>query len=61
MQEVLDACLKEVFNVSLISCGNLYNKGLKGDAAAWIVHKQKGHQSVSEGMMKALEARSSSK
>ena len=38
-----------------------YNKGLTGDAASWVVHKQKGHQSVSEGTMKALEAWSSSK
>ena len=34
-----------------------YNKGLTGEAAAWVV-KQKGHRSVSENAMKALEVRS---
>ena len=37
-----------------------YKKGLTGEAAAWVVHKQKSHWSVSEAAMKALEARSSS-
>ena len=35
-----------------------YNKGLTGEAAAWVVKKQKGHRSVSEKPMKALEVRS---
>jgi len=38
-----------------------YKKGLTGDAAMWVVCKQKGHQSVSESAIKALEAQSSSK
>ena len=38
-----------------------YKKGLKGEAAAWVVRKQKSHRSVSESAMKALEARSKGK
>ena len=38
-----------------------YKKGLKGEAAAWVVHKQKSHRSVSESAMKALEAQSKDK
>jgi hypothetical protein len=32
-----------------------YRKGLTGDAADWAVRKQKGHRSVSETAMQALE------
>ena len=38
-----------------------YKKGLKGEAAAWVVRKQKSHRSVSESAMKALEAQSKDK
>jgi len=38
-----------------------YQKGLKGEVAAWVVHKQKSHRSVSESVMKALEAWSKDK
>jgi len=31
-------------------------KGLKGEASAWVFHKHKSHRSVSESEMKALEA-----
>jgi cytochrome c5 len=33
-----------------------YQQGLTGDAAAWAVRQQKGHRTVSESAMKALEA-----
>jgi cytochrome c5 len=33
-----------------------YHGGLTGDAAAWAVRKQKGHRTVSEHAMIALEA-----
>jgi hypothetical protein len=38
-----------------------YKKGLTGEAAAWVVRKQKSHRSVSEAAMKALEARAKAK
>ena len=64
MREVLDACPKEVIQRFINWSWRFidsYNKGLTGDAAMWVVRKQKGHRSVSESAMKALEARSSSK
>jgi hypothetical protein len=33
-----------------------YHEGLVGDAAAWAVHQQNGHRSVSERAMLSLEA-----
>ena len=33
-----------------------YKKGLTGEAAAWVVRKQKSHRLVSKAAMKALEA-----
>ena len=38
-----------------------YKKGLTGEAAGWVVRKQKSHRSVSEAAMKALEARAKAK
>jgi hypothetical protein len=38
-----------------------YKKGLTGETAAWVVHKQKSHRSVSEAAMQALEARAKAK
>lgn len=35
-----------------------YRKGLSGEAAVWVVRKQKSHRRVSEEAMNALEARS---
>ena len=35
-----------------------YRKGLTGEAVAWVVKKQKGHQAVFEKAMKALEEQS---
>ena len=49
--EVLDACPPEVIWRFI----DAYRNGLTGWAAAWVVRKQKGHQSVSEKAMKALE------
>ena len=63
-REVLDACPKEVIQRFINRSWRFidsYNKGLTGNAAAWVVRKQKGHRSVSEGAMKALEVQSSSK
>ena len=37
-----------------------YRKGLTGEAAVWVVKKQKGHRAVSEKAMKALEKHSKS-
>ena len=56
-REVLDACPKEVIQCFINRLWwfiDSYNKGLTGDVTSWVVHKQKGHWSVSEGMMKAL-------
>ena len=39
----------------------LTKKGLKGEVAAWVVCKHKSHRSVSESVMKALEAQSKDK
>ena len=38
-----------------------YKKGLTGEAAAWVVRKQKSHRAVSEKAMKALEVWSKGK
>jgi hypothetical protein len=38
-----------------------YKKGLTGEAAAWVVHKQRSHRSVSEAAMKALKAQAKAK
>jgi hypothetical protein len=32
-----------------------YQNGLEGEAAAWVLHKQRSHRSVLESAMKALE------
>ena len=55
--EVLDLCLADVIRRFI----DTYKKGLKGEAAAWVVRKQKSQRSVSESAMKALEARSKRK
>ena len=56
--EVLDACPPEVIwrfiNWSWRFI-DAYRNGLTGWVAAWVVRKQKGHRSVSEKTMKALE------
>jgi hypothetical protein len=47
------------FRDLLIGLGDFidaYKKGLTGEAAAWVVHKQKSHRSISEVAIKALEA-----
>ena len=60
--EVLDACPPEVIRRFINSLRSwrfieAYRNGLTGWASAWVVRKQpeKGHQSVSEKAMKALE------
>ena len=55
--EVLDACPAEVIRRFI----DAYKKGLTGEAAAWVVRKQKSHRAVSEKAMKALEVRSKGK
>ena len=55
--EVLDLCLADVIWRFI----DAYKKGLKGEAAAWVVRKQKSHRLVSESAIKALEARSKGK
>jgi len=62
--EVLDACPADVIRRFINRSWRFidaYKKGLKGEAAAWVVRKQKSHRSVSESAMKALEARSNLK
>ena len=62
--EVLDLCLADVIRRFINRSWRFidtYKKGLKGEAAAWVVRKQKSHRSVSESAMKALEARSKGK
>ena len=59
--EVLNACPAEVIRKFINRSWRFidaYKKGLTGEAAAWVVHKQKSHRSVSETAMKALKARS---
>jgi hypothetical protein len=59
--EVLDACPTEVIQHFINRSWRFidsYRKGLTGEAAAWVVRKQKSHRSVSEAAMKALEAQS---
>jgi len=56
--EVLDACPTEVIQRFINRSWRFidaYRHGLTGWAAAWVVRKQKGHRSVSEKAMKALE------
>jgi hypothetical protein len=56
--EVLNACPPEVIQRFINQSWRFidaYRNGLTGWAAAWVVRKQKGHQSVSEKAMKALE------
>ena len=56
--EVLDACPQEVIQRFINWFWRFidaYRNGLTGWAAAWVVRKQKGHWSVSEQAMKALE------
>jgi hypothetical protein len=58
--EVLDSCPPEVIRRFINRSWRFidaYKKGLTGEAAAWVVQKQKSHRSVSEVAMKALEAR----
>ena len=62
--EVLDLCLADVIRRFINRSWRFidtYKKGLKGEAAAWVVRKQKSHRSVSESAMKALESRSKGK
>ena len=57
--QFLDACPPDVIRWFINRTWRFiyaYRKGLTGVAAAWVVQKQKGHRSVSEGAMKALEA-----
>ena len=59
--EVLNACPAEVIRNFINRSWRFidaYKKGLIGEAAAWIVRKQKSHRAVSERAMKALEAHS---
>ena len=49
--EVLDVCPAEVIQRFI----DAYRDGITGCAAAWVVRKQKGHWSVSEQALKALE------
>jgi len=56
--EVLDACPPEIIRRFINRSWRFidaYRNGLTGWAAAWVVRKQKGHRSVSEKAMKALE------
>ena len=58
--EVLDACPKDIIQRFIDHSWQFidsYNNGLTGEAAAWVVKKQKGHRSVSEMVMKALEVK----
>jgi hypothetical protein len=60
---VLDACPKEVIQRFINRSWRFidsYRKGLTGEAAVWVVKKQKGHRAVSEKAMKALEKHSKS-
>jgi hypothetical protein len=62
--EVLDSCLPNVIQRFINRSWRFidaYKKGLTGEAAAWVVRKQKSHISVSEAAMKALEARAKAK
>ena len=62
--EVLNSCpmdvIRRFINRAWIFM-DAYQKGLTGEVAAWVVHKQKSHRSVSESVMKALEAQSKDK
>jgi len=54
----IDACPPEVIRRFINQSWRFidaYQHGLTGWAAAWVVRKQKGHRSVSEMAMKALE------
>jgi hypothetical protein len=60
----LDACPTEVIRRFINRSWRFmdaYRKGLTGDAAAWVVRKQKGHRAVSEAAMSAFEASLSTK
>ena len=62
--EVLDSCLPNVIRRFINRSWRFidaYKKGLTGEAAAWVVRKQKSHRSVSEAAMKVLEARAKAK
>ena len=62
--EVLDACPAEVIRRFINRSWRFidaYKKGLTGEAAAWVVQKQKSHRAVSEKAMKALEVQSKGK
>ena len=59
--QFLDACPKEVIQKFINHSWKFvdsYRKGLTGEAAVWVVKKQKGHQAVSKKAMKALEEQS---
>jgi hypothetical protein len=62
--EVLDSCppnvIRRFINWSWRFI-DAYKKGLTGEAAAWVVRKQKSHRSVSEAAMKVLEAQAKAK
>jgi len=62
--EVLNSCpmdvIRRFINRAWIFM-DAYQKGLTGEVAAWVVHKQKSHRAVSESVMKALEAQSKDK
>jgi hypothetical protein len=57
--ECLDACPTDVI-CQFFNCFwhfmNVYWKGLMGEAAAWVVQKQKSHQRVGQGAMMSIEA-----
>ena len=55
--KVLNSCPPNVIRRFI----DAYKKGLTGEAAAWVVRKQRSHRSVSEAAMKALEAQAKAK
>ena len=62
--EVLNSCSPDIIRRFINRSWQFvdaYKKGLTGEAAAWVVRKQKSHRSVSEAAMKALEARAEAK
>ena len=57
--QCLDACPPDVIQWFINGTWRFidsYRKGLTGVVVAWVMQTQKGHRSVSEGPMKALEA-----
>ena len=57
--KVLDSCPPDVIQIFVNQSWRFidaYKKGLTGEAAAWVVRKQKSHRSVSEAAMKVLKA-----